>query len=64
MKFLEELAARRRFGMKLGLEAIRALCAALEEGAEMIMASLALLTLLQSYLLFVHKNEVGEQNHL
>lgn len=47
-----------------GHEAGHALCAALEEGAEMIMASLALLTLLQSYLLFVHKNEVGEQNHL
>lgn len=29
MKFLEELAARRRFGMKPGLETIRALCAAL-----------------------------------
>ena len=29
MKFLEDLAARRRFGMKPGLETIRALCAAL-----------------------------------
>ena len=29
MKFLEELAARRRFGMKPGLETIRALCDAL-----------------------------------
>ena len=29
MKFLEELAARRRFGMKPGLETIRVLCAAL-----------------------------------
>ena len=29
MKFLDELAARRRFGMKPGLETIRALCAAL-----------------------------------
>ena len=29
MTFLEELAARRRFGMKPGLETIRALCAAL-----------------------------------
>jgi len=29
MKFLEELAARRRFGMKPGLETISALCAAL-----------------------------------
>ena len=29
MKFLEELAARRRFGMRPGLETIRALCAAL-----------------------------------
>lgn len=29
MKFLEELAARRRFGMKPGLETIRSLCAAL-----------------------------------
>ena len=47
-----------------GHEAGHALCAALEEGAEMIMASLALLALLQSYLLFVHKDEGGEQNHL
>ena len=29
MKFLEDLAARRRFGMKPGLESIRSLCAAL-----------------------------------
>ena len=29
MRFLEELAARRRFGMKLGLDTILALCAAL-----------------------------------
>ena len=29
MKFLEDLAARRRFGMKPGIETIRALCAAL-----------------------------------
>ena len=29
MKFLEDLAARRRFGMKPGLETIRAICAAL-----------------------------------
>jgi len=29
MKFLEELAARRRFGMRPGLDAIRALCAVL-----------------------------------
>ena len=29
MKFLEELAARRRFGMKPGLDSIRALCTAL-----------------------------------
>lgn len=29
MKFLEELAARRRFGMRPGLDTIRALCAAL-----------------------------------
>ena len=29
MKFLEELAARRRFGMRPGLDSIRALCAAL-----------------------------------
>ena len=29
MKFLEELAARRRFGMKPGLDSIRAVCAAL-----------------------------------
>ena len=40
-----------------GHEAGRALCAALEEGAEMIMASLALLVLLQSYLIFVHKHD-------
>ena len=31
MKFLEELAARRRFGMKPGLATIRSLCAALGE---------------------------------
>ena len=37
-----------------GHEAGLALCKGLEEGAEMIMASLALLALLQSYLLFVH----------
>ena len=29
MKFLEDLAARRRFGMRPGLDTIRALCAAL-----------------------------------
>ena len=31
MRFLDELAARRRFGMKPGLETIRALCAALDD---------------------------------
>ena len=31
MKFIEELAARRRFGMKPGLDTIRALCKALED---------------------------------
>ena len=31
MTFLEDLAARRRFGMKPGLETIRALCAALDD---------------------------------
>ena len=31
MSFLDELAARRRFGMKPGLETIRALCAALDD---------------------------------
>ena len=31
MKFLEELAARRRFGMKPGLDAIRGTCAALRD---------------------------------
>lgn len=40
-----------------GYEAWLALCKSLEEGAEMIMAYLALLALLQSYLLFVHKND-------
>lgn len=40
-----------------GHEAGLALCKGLEEGAEMIMATLALLALLQSYLLFVHKND-------
>lgn len=47
-----------------GHEAGLALCKGLEEGSEMTMAILALLTLLQSYLFFAHKNEVGEQNHL
>ena len=42
---------------KPGHEAGLALCKGLEEGAEMFMAALALLALLQSYLLFVHKNE-------
>jgi len=37
-----------------GHEAGLALCKGLEEGAEMIMASLALLALLQSFLFFVH----------
>lgn len=40
-----------------GHEAGLALCKGLEEGAEMIMASLALLALLQSYLLFAHKHD-------
>lgn len=40
-----------------GHEAGLALCKSLEEGAEMIMASLALLALLQSYLIFVHKHD-------
>ena len=40
-----------------GHEAGLALCKSLEEGAEMIMATLALLALLQSYLLFAHKND-------
>ena len=40
-----------------GHEAGLALCKGLEEGAEMIMASLALLTLLQAYLIFVHGRE-------
>ena len=40
-----------------GHEAGLALCKGLEEGAEMIMASLALLTLLQSYLLFAQKED-------
>ena len=31
MNFLEELAARRRFGMKPGLETIRSICAALDD---------------------------------
>ena len=39
-----------------GHEAGLALCKGLEEGAEMIMALLALLTLLQSYLIFVRKD--------
>ena len=34
MRFLEELAARRRFGMRPGLEAIRAACAALGDPQE------------------------------
>lgn len=42
-----------------GYEAGLSLCKGLEEGAEMIMASLALLALLQSYLLFAHKGESG-----
>ena len=42
---------------KPGHEAGLALCKGLEEGAEMIMASLALLALLQSYLLLVHKHD-------
>jgi len=37
-----------------GHEAGLALCKGLEEGAELIMASMALLALLQSYLIFVH----------
>ena len=40
-----------------GHEAGLALCKGLEEGAEMIMASLALLTLLQSYLIFAQKED-------
>ena len=40
-----------------GHEAGLALCKGLEEGFEMIMAFLALLALLQSYLLFVRKND-------
>lgn len=40
-----------------GHESSLALCKGLEEGSEMIMALLALLTLLQSYLLFVHKKD-------
>lgn len=39
-----------------GHEAGLAFCKGLEEGAEMIMASIALLALLQSYLLFADKN--------
>ena len=39
-----------------GHEAGLALCKGLEEGSEMIMALLALLTLLQSYLIFVRKD--------
>ena len=31
MSFLDELAARRRFGMKPGLDTIRSLCAALDD---------------------------------
>ena len=42
---------------KPGHEAGLALCKGLEEGAEMIMASLALLVLLQSYLIFVRGRE-------
>ena len=41
-----------------GHEAGLALCKGLEEGAEMIMASLALLALLQSYLIFARKDRV------
>ena len=40
-----------------GHEAGLALCKGLEEGAEMFMAALALLVLLQSYLIFVHGRE-------
>ena len=42
---------------KPGHEAGLALCKGLEEGAEMFMAALALLVLLQSYLIFVHGRE-------
>lgn len=42
-----------------GHEAGLALCKGLEEGAEMLMATLALLALLQSYLLFVHGKDNG-----
>ena len=42
---------------KPGHEAGLALCKGLEEGAEMFMAALALLALLQSYLIFVHGRE-------
>ena len=42
---------------KPGHEAGLALCKGLEEGAEMFMAALALLALLQAYLIFVHGRE-------
>ena len=38
MKFLDELAARRRFGMKPGLETIRSVCAALGNPQESVRA--------------------------
>ena len=38
MKFLEELAARRRFGMKPGLDAIRGTCAALGDPQKSLVA--------------------------
>jgi len=38
MRFLEELAARRRFGMRPGLDAIRAVCAALGDPQERLKA--------------------------
>lgn len=43
-----------------GHEAGLALCKGLEEGAEMIMATLALLALLQSYIVFVCRNKQSE----
>ena len=43
-----------------GHEAGLALCKSLEEGSEMIMALLALLTLLQSYLIFGRNGDVKE----
>ena len=43
-----------------GHEAGLALCKGLEEGAEMIMASLALLVLLQSYLIFGRDGDIKE----